>query len=416
MCLLSGLLKPGIVEDKMRNFKKLYYLLGLILIVNSFAAAKEEIVIESRFFKGIKEEGKPGSEVVISSYSEPFIVPIHPSKIESENKFIARLKKELNSIYKLKDVDLLATTKMIWQGKKTGLNETILFQDLYYLIYFYPEMPSKERINLRIEIHKYKATGISLEADKTQLIEKGKERVALLKNVKKIKMTEATGGEALDTEIELNFNEPVVLGFPSNGTPYFLSIYIDKREVKEKKVLGGVVDNEILGGVVGGTLYFSIRDKDPVCGKMVGRGTGFEKENRAVATYKYKGKTYFFCSKECLEKFKKNPEKYIKKEVSELEDKATRPEYLATPPTPVYHVNPIYPEKCKQEMIQGMVTLEVIINEEGRVVKIKVLSSPHPDLSKAAIDAIKQWKYEPVIKDGKPSPTVFPVTINFKIK
>jgi len=42
---------------------------------------------------------------------------------------------------------------------------------------------------------------------------------------------------------------------------------------------------------------------DPVCGMKV-------KKSEAKATYEYNGKTYYFCMEECLEKFKKDPEKY----------------------------------------------------------------------------------------------------------
>jgi YHS domain-containing protein len=45
--------------------------------------------------------------------------------------------------------------------------------------------------------------------------------------------------------------------------------------------------------------------KDPVCGLMV------EKDPNLATTYK--GETYYFCSKADLEKFKKEPEKYVKK-------------------------------------------------------------------------------------------------------
>jgi Cu+-exporting ATPase len=44
---------------------------------------------------------------------------------------------------------------------------------------------------------------------------------------------------------------------------------------------------------------------DPVCGMVV-------KEETAKATYEYHGKTYYFCSEECLNEFKADPEKYIK--------------------------------------------------------------------------------------------------------
>ncbi len=43
---------------------------------------------------------------------------------------------------------------------------------------------------------------------------------------------------------------------------------------------------------------------DPVCEMVI-------KEEEAKAKYDYNGKTYYFCCEECLDEFKKNPEKYI---------------------------------------------------------------------------------------------------------
>ncbi|MFX1555405.1 MAG: YHS domain-containing protein [Promethearchaeota archaeon] len=47
--------------------------------------------------------------------------------------------------------------------------------------------------------------------------------------------------------------------------------------------------------------------KDPVCGMDV-------KEERAAATYDYKGKTYYFCAVGCKEKFSQDPEKFLAEE------------------------------------------------------------------------------------------------------
>jgi YHS domain-containing protein len=44
---------------------------------------------------------------------------------------------------------------------------------------------------------------------------------------------------------------------------------------------------------------------DPVCGMVIKEGT-------AKGSLEYKGKIYYFCSIECLEEFKKNPEKHLK--------------------------------------------------------------------------------------------------------
>jgi len=50
--------------------------------------------------------------------------------------------------------------------------------------------------------------------------------------------------------------------------------------------------------------------KDPVCGMTVD-------ENTPVATVVYENNTYYFCSNQCVEKFKENPKRYMEKEEKE---------------------------------------------------------------------------------------------------
>jgi hypothetical protein len=68
---------------EMRKNSRVFCLLCLVPFVLNFAFAEEEIVIESRFFMGIKQEMKPGPEVIVSSFSEPFTIPLRLSNIES---------------------------------------------------------------------------------------------------------------------------------------------------------------------------------------------------------------------------------------------------------------------------------------------------------------------------------------------
>jgi TonB family protein len=57
-------------------------------------------------------------------------------------------------------------------------------------------------------------------------------------------------------------------------------------------------------------------------------------------------------------------------------------------------VKPIYPKEALEKLIQGNVLLEAVIDEEGNVVDISVLEGEHEVLNNAAIEAVKQWKYE----------------------
>jgi TonB family protein len=63
----------------------------------------------------------------------------------------------------------------------------------------------------------------------------------------------------------------------------------------------------------------------------------------------------------------------------------------------VYRVNPIYPEQAKREGIHGTVKLTIIINEEGFVYEAKGNPENNPILEKAAIPAVKRWRFRPFI-------------------
>jgi TonB family protein len=84
-------------------------------------------------------------------------------------------------------------------------------------------------------------------------------------------------------------------------------------------------------------------------------------------------------------------------------------------PQKLKSVDPVYPEVAKNARIQGEVILEVETDIYGRVKAAKVLRSI-PPLDQAAIDAVRQWIYQPFIVDGKPRRAIFPVTVNFALK
>ena len=69
--------------------------------------------------------------------------------------------------------------------------------------------------------------------------------------------------------------------------------------------------------------------------------------------------------------------------------------------TPVEDTEPVYPEAAKAQNVHGVVNLLVTLDPQGRVVYAEVLSGPEV-LRPAAIEAVKQWKYRPVIRGGTP--------------
>lgn len=68
----------------------------------------------------------------------------------------------------------------------------------------------------------------------------------------------------------------------------------------------------------------------------------------------------------------------------------------------VSKINPEYPPQAKKDHVSGDVALTVVIGKDGSVENIKVLKGVREDLDRSAIDAVRQWKYEPVLLNGDP--------------
>jgi protein TonB len=62
---------------------------------------------------------------------------------------------------------------------------------------------------------------------------------------------------------------------------------------------------------------------------------------------------------------------------------------------------PSYPPLARQAHIQGMVVLHAIIDKQGRVAQLEVVSG-HPLLVQSAMEAVKQWRYKPTQLNGDP--------------
>src|ERR1700679_2976153 len=64
----------------------------------------------------------------------------------------------------------------------------------------------------------------------------------------------------------------------------------------------------------------------------------------------------------------------------------------------IYRVSPTYPPSARQARVQGVVTLHASIGKNGTVQELTVIGG-HPMLVQAAIDAVKQWRYQPYLVD-----------------
>jgi protein TonB len=84
------------------------------------------------------------------------------------------------------------------------------------------------------------------------------------------------------------------------------------------------------------------------------------------------------------------------------------------PPQKIRHVAPVYPDDALSARVAGVVILEATIGTDGYVTGARVLRGV-PMLNDAALDAVKQWQYEPTFLSGTPVPVIMTLTVNFSL-
>src|SRR5208337_4711290 len=67
----------------------------------------------------------------------------------------------------------------------------------------------------------------------------------------------------------------------------------------------------------------------------------------------------------------------------------------------IRRVEPVYPNLARQVRLEGTVTMHAIINKDGTVAQLEVLSGP-PLLIQSALNAVGQWRYKPPVSNGQP--------------
>ena len=89
-----------------------------------------------------------------------------------------------------------------------------------------------------------------------------------------------------------------------------------------------------------------------------------------------------------------------------------------TLPVVVKSVKPGYSEEAKKAHIEGTVMLDVVVSAEGAVTDVKVARSLDTNfgLDQQAVDAAKQWKFKPGMKDGKPVAVRVMLEMSFTLK
>ena len=85
------------------------------------------------------------------------------------------------------------------------------------------------------------------------------------------------------------------------------------------------------------------------------------------------------------------------------------------PPVKVFAPPPRYPEIARKARIQGVVHLEAVIDSAGNVTRVKLIKGLPMGLDQAAVEAVRNWRFEPATYRGKPVPVLYNLTIIFRL-
>lgn len=84
-------------------------------------------------------------------------------------------------------------------------------------------------------------------------------------------------------------------------------------------------------------------------------------------------------------------------------------------PRRVHGVDPVYPELAVQGRISGLVVVDAHVDVNGHVKSVRFVSG-NPLFAQAALDAVGQWRYQPLLLNGIPREFMLVVTINFNLQ
>jgi len=291
--------------------KRVFWVLVLLFGVSFlYVFAADTQIIKLRFFEGIREGMVDQPSFVTSSY----LHSTNTARIRT-NSILSEEQEQIKKIFNLKNVHLITEADLkLGTKNKNQIKRTFRINGTEYIVIIQQAVRHRKRL-YRLEVYQ------QTKEDKNSL---------------------------LDTEVQLPAKKSVVFGFADKqGKPYFLSLGIPKQVLPEPA-----------GIVVGGAGGISIEELERGAIKAIGE---------------------------------------------------------TKPPVLINRVEPVYPELARRARVEGVVILNVRTYEDGRVDQVKVANSRDPFLTRAAIEAVKQWRYQPFYLRGKRYPILFNVTVRFQL-
>ncbi len=124
-------------------------------------------------------------------------------------------------------------------------------------------------------------------------------------------------------------------------------------------------------------------------------------------------RTNFFMERAVMEMM---PGEKVERDHSQRRSQSTRISSMSeldSPPKVIEKVVPVYPEELLEQSLTGGVLIEFYLGPDGKVRIPRVISTSHKSFSKAALAAIREWKYEPPLNKGHPVCVLTRQQINF---
>ena len=84
-------------------------------------------------------------------------------------------------------------------------------------------------------------------------------------------------------------------------------------------------------------------------------------------------------------------------------------------PVPIRTTNPEYTEEARNAKIEGAVLVEAVIDEKGVPTEPKVVRTLDKGLDQKALEAVRQWRFKPGLKDGTPVAVTVKIEVNFRL-
>ena len=97
-------------------------------------------------------------------------------------------------------------------------------------------------------------------------------------------------------------------------------------------------------------------------------------------------------------------------------EQPVKPGGAVSAPTVVSEVKAEYPPQALVDRVEGDVTLEAVVEADGSVGDVRLLKSVHPMLDESAVAALKQWKFKPGMREGKPVRVAVEVEMTFRLR